>query len=217
MYIYLTHYINNFTPLYGGETAIAISDSNQISHGKSSNTKFLKFPNHTGTHVDFPRHFADTGKSINDYPPSFWKFTNIYIFTYPANCNEILSDQQIDPRQIPINTDFLIINTRFGKERNTDKYWNNNPGLSPELATALKKKCPGMKAIGIDAISVSGYQNRKLGRIAHKEFLINNDILLIEDMKLDNIEDKTITSVIALPLLIDNTDGAPITIIAEYE
>jgi arylformamidase len=213
--IYLSHYINNQTPLYGGEKAIEIETRSEISQGASSNTKFLKIPNHAGTHIDFPNHFSDLGKTINDYPASFWTFNNIQILNYPAQAEEIIDENVIRNLDIPSNTEFLIINTGFGKHRENDIYWNNNPGLAPLLAKAIKRRCPNLKVIGFDFISVSGYQNRLLGREAHKEFLLENDILLIEDMKLKGLQGKEIASITALPLMIDNIDGAPISIIAE--
>ena len=68
-----------------------------------------------------------------------------------------------------------------------------------------------------DFISLSSYQNRTLGRKSHKKFLIENDILIIEDMDLNYIKGKKIISISAFPLLIDQVDGSPITVIAEYE
>jgi kynurenine formamidase len=129
----------------------------------------------------------------------------------------MIDEALVENHDIPVDTEFLIINTSFGSYREEVAYWNNNPGLSPSLAAPLKTRCPNLKAVGFDFISVSSYQNRLLGREAHKAFLLANDILLIEDMKLDEIQNKAIKSVTALPLLIDKIDGGPITIIAEYE
>jgi kynurenine formamidase len=217
MTLFLSYYINKKTPLYGGEKAIFIEKRSEISKGASSNTKYIKMPNHTGTHIDFPNHFSDSGKIINDYPASFWKFQKVHVISYLVKIDEIIDESLIESYGIPDDTEFLILNTNFGNYREKTVYWNNNPGLSPNLAKALKSKCPDLKVVGFDFISVSSYQNRLLGREAHKTFLLENDILLIEDMKLDEIHDKNIKSITALPLLIDKIDGGPISIIAEYE
>jgi arylformamidase len=215
--IYLSYFLNEQTPLYGGEKVIEIKKRSEISQGASSNTEIIKFPNHSGTHIDFPKHFADSGKTINDYPSSFWQFENVHVISFPCKKDEIIKEDVLNINNIPRETDFIIINTGFGKNRTNDIYWNNNPGLSPSLAFALKKRCPNIKIVGFDFISVSSFQNRLLGREAHREFLVNHDILLIEDMKLDEIKQITINSITALPLLIDKTDGSPISIIANYE
>ena len=213
--IYLSYFINEQTPLYGGVKAIFIEKKGQISNGESSNTKYLKLPNHTGTHIDFPNHFSNKGKTINNYPASFWIFNRVHILSYNAKKEEIIDEKVLDLNAIPKETEFLIINTDFGKVRGTKEYWNNNPGLAPSLAKALKLQCDNLKVVGFDFISLSSYQNRMLGREAHKQFLIKNDILVVEDMKLDDIASKPIQSVTVLPLMIDQVDGVPVTIIAE--
>ena len=43
--------------------------------GDSCNTMHLSFPNHSGTHIDFPCHFDKDGKNLNDYPASFGNLT----------------------------------------------------------------------------------------------------------------------------------------------
>jgi len=216
-FTYLSYFTNEYTPLYGGEKGVFIEKRSQISKGASSNTKYLKLPNHSGTHIDFPNHFSDLGKTINEYPASFWHFNKVCMISFQANNDEIIDESIVNHFNIPKDTEFLILNTGFGENRDLDIYWNNNPGLSPNLAIALKSICPNLKIVGFDFISVSSYQNRILGREAHKEFLINNDILLIEDMKLNEIHNDTIKSITALPLLIDKIDGAPITVIAANE
>jgi len=217
MTLFLSYYINETTPLYGGEKAILVEKRSEISKGASSNTKYLKLPNHSGTHIDFPNHFSDAGKRINDYPASFWKFNRVHVIPYTAKNDEIIDEVLVKNYVIPVDTEFLIINTGFGNCREETAYWNNNPGLSPSLATPLKIRCPNLKAVGFDFISVSSFQNRLLGRAAHKAFLLDNDILLIEDMKLDELNEKKIKSITALPLMIDKIDGSPISIIAKYE
>ena len=216
MKTYLSYFINDDTPIYGGKKTTSIEESSSIARGDSSNTKILKFSNHTGTHIDFPNHFIEKGKTINSYNPDFWHFNHIYVLDYDAKDNEIINEKILSVK-IPSNTDFLILNTGFWKKRNLKEYWNNNPGLSPDFSNKLKKLCPNIKIIGFDFISLTSYQDRPLGRIAHKEFLGKNSILIIEDMKLDEIKKNKIKSINAYPLLIDNADGVPITIIAEYE
>ena len=216
-YLYLSYFISPETPIYGGEKAIYIEKRSEISKGDSSNTKYLKFPNHSGTHIDFPNHFSDSGKTINDYGPEFWHTERVHVINYEAKDEEIIDNKIFTDNFIPDHTEFLIIKTNFYKKRNKVEYWNNNPGLSPSLAKQLKDKCPNLRFVGFDFISLTSYQNRLLGRKSHVEFLIKNDILLIEDMDLSNMENKPINSITALPLLFDGLDGSPITIIASYE
>jgi arylformamidase len=215
-YSYLSYYIDEKTPLYGGEHAVFIDKRSQISKGASSNTKYLKLPNHTGTHIDFPHHFSDNGKKINDYNPEFWIFNNVFSINYEAKPEEIINEDKFSDVSIPHETDFLIINTSFGKYRGKEDYWKRNPGLAPELAVYIKDRCPDIKVVGFDFISVSSYQNRIIGREAHKKFLVEQDILLVEDMDLAGMRG-IIKRIYALPWQINLIDGSPLTILAEYE
>lgn len=212
---YLSFFINNQTPVYGGEEIIKISQRNSISKGDSANSKLVFLPNHTGTHIDFPKHFGDEGKTINDYTADFWFFNHPFLIDYEANKEEIISLEDL-LNEIPKTTDFLIVKTGFQKYRGTEVYWNNNPGIAPDLASRLKQHCPGLKVIGFDFISLSSYQNRIVGREAHKKFLLEEDILIIEDMDLQQAN-KTIKKLIVLPLMLDEADGCPVTVIAKYE
>jgi arylformamidase len=82
-----------------------------------------------------------------------------------------------------------------------------------------------VRAIGIDTISLTAFQNRPLGRQAHLAFLApeentnptglknNIPILIIEDMKLSGLK-KTPQEVWVSPLLIHGADGVPVTVTA---
>lgn len=173
----------------------------------------MKFPSHSGTHIDFPKHFSDEGKTSNDYSADFWIFNNPFLLYYKANKNEIIDLNNL-LHLIPSSTDFLIIKTGFHKCRNSVDYWKNNPGLDPELAPRLKSTCPNLKVIGFDFISISSFSNREMGRIAHRKFLVENEILVIEDMSLIEASNK-IEKVYCFPLLINGIDGCPVTVIGE--
>lgn len=214
-YRYLSFFIDNDTPQYGGDKSINIKQRSSILNGDSSNSKLLELPNHVGTHIDFPKHFGPSGKTINDYPASFWIFNHPYILNYSAKPDEIIELSGLI-EEIPEVTDILIIKTGFQTYRGLEKYWKNNPGLSPELAQLLKKRCNGLRIIGFDFISLSSYQNREVGRIAHRKFLLENNLLIIEDMNLADFSDK-VNKIIVLPLMINKADGSPVTIIARHD
>ena len=91
---------------------------------------------------------------------------------------------------------------------------DNYPGFAPILANKLREKFPNLKVIGMDFISLTSYQNRELGREAHRMFLGGDrPILLVEDMDLSKIMNSP-KSISCLPLLINGLDGSPVTIIA---
>lgn len=212
-YAYLSHFISPYTPLYGGATGINIKPDKQIHKGDSCNTLHCSFPNHISTHVDFPRHFSDEGKSLEDYQPEDWVFNLVTLIDYSASPGEIISLEKFLGK-IPTETDLLLLRTGFQKKRGQETYWKENPGIAPESAEHLRRHSPSIRALGLDFISVSSFTNRALGREAHKRFLVDYDILLIEDMNLENITGE-IKKVMGFPLLVQDADGVPVTMVAE--
>jgi len=72
---------------------------------------------------------------------------------------------------------------------------------------------------GIDWISISPYQDRELGREAHRVFLDqkgrNNPVLLIEDIDLSG-NFKKLKEVWVSPLRVERVDSAPCTVIGDF-
>lgn len=212
--VFLSYFLDSETPLYGGSKGVIIIKERSIENGDSANTKFVKFNNHSGTHIDFPNHFFKEGNTSNYYDANFWQFKKVFLINFKVEKNEIINLTNELLANLPNDLDFLIIKTGFGKFRNTEDYWKNNPGISPETGILLKELFPNLKIIGFDFISLTSFQNRELGRLAHKSFLGGEKpILIIEDMNLTEIQDSP-KSLICLPIMLSEVDGAPVTIIA---
>ena len=73
----LSYYLSSNTPLYGNSDGINFVPEKQIRNNDSCNTMNVSFPNHSGTHIDFPYHFNPAGKTINDYPAEYWQFDHV--------------------------------------------------------------------------------------------------------------------------------------------
>lgn len=216
---YLSYLISEKTPLYGNATGINLLHNKKIINGDSCNTMNLNFPNHSGTHIDFPYHFNSDGKTLNHYPATYWLFNNVKIIDLSGkvdDCQIIGPEYFADLNNLLV--DLLIIKTGYGAYRGTDRYTLTPPGLSAKLAPFLRKNFPRLRCIGMDLISISSYSNREEGRKAHHAFLNPEEgepILLIEDMKLD--VKGAISKVIVAPLRIEHADGVPVTVFAEIK
>lgn len=216
-FISLSHTITGNTKGYGGEYGLEIFHKRNISNGDSSNNSEFKLNSHLGTHIDFPYHFSENGKKLKDYDIDFFIFDEVEIIELP----NLQADTIIDSEYFNINNknaELLLLKTDFGNYRDNDIYWKNNPGISPCVYDFLKDKMKNLRVIGFDFISISPYQNRELGREAHKKFLASDEpILLIEDMKLNHINRKTnFKKVIVSPLNIAELEASPCTIIGEF-
>jgi kynurenine formamidase len=213
-YIWLSHVIENATPLYGGQKdAIRIEPDKSMAAGDSCNTSTIRMPAHAGTHVDAPRHFVAAGEAIDEISAKTWVFQYPAVVTLEVSPGQIITPEDIGAAQLPQETDICLFKTAFEDYRNSDIYWEKGPGIAPEMAAFLLGRCPDLRAIGMDFISISSLQARETGREAHRTFL-GKDILIIEDMKLGEIVDeRVLNEVICLPLRIFKGDGAPCSVI----
>ncbi len=213
-YVWLSHIIDNETPLYGGQkNGVRIEPDKSIEVGDSCNTSTVSMPVHAGTHVDAPRHFVGNGKTIDAVLAETWVFKNPAVVRVAVSPGQIIQPEDINTEQLRERTDVCLFNTGFEQHRREDTYWEKGPGIAPSVADLLLTRCPGLKAIGMDFISISSLTDRDTGREAHRAFL-GNEILIIEDMKLAEItDDQVLKEVICLPLRIAGGDGAPCTIL----
>lgn len=213
-FILLSYILSDQLCAYGNGRRLSVTQLRSIENGDSSNNSLVELPSHFGTHIDFPKHFISTGKSINSYKISSFIFEKIQIINLNVRdiYNGMITIQSLKAADSDIEVDLLLFNTGYYKIRDTDDYWNNNPGFAPELAGHLKAQYPNLRAIGFDTISLSGFQSREIGRIAHREFL-SRDILIIEDMDFSSIGRNRLDKVIVAPLWVKNAEGTPVTVI----
>jgi kynurenine formamidase len=142
--IFLSYFLNEATPVYGGEKNIfVVQKTRQIIQGDNSNNMHLSFPNHIGTHIDFPYHFSINGKTCSDYPASFWIFKKIgflecSIEAIEAKCSSL-----------PNDIEMLILKTGFGEKRARREYWANQPVIPSSLAAFLKVEFPSLRLFGL--------------------------------------------------------------------
>lgn len=212
----LSHELTPDGPFYGGYDSFQREFALQIKNGDGCNQQSWSMNNHVGTHVDCPRHFSLDGKQVWDYKPNEWLFDNVLLLELDIEKEEIISLDKFrkDFEEIPTSVNALLIKTNFEEFRGQKEYWNNNPGLSPELGEWIRKEKPNLKIIGFDFISITSYQNRSLGRIAHKAFLAPTEnsegLRVIEDMKLSELKSSP-NKLIVSPMMIQ-ADGSPVTV-----
>jgi arylformamidase len=205
---FLSYFLDASTPAYGGEQGcVQLESIRQISLGDNSNNSRISFPMHIGSHIDFPFHFKSNGKKSDDYPASFWVFNEVAFIT----CNIEELPWKLD--NISEDTEILLFKTGFGQYRHEEKYWKEQPVIPSSYASMFKKKLPKLRVFGFDMISLTSKLDRAEGKKAHEAFLIDNDILILEDLNLVPLHQKPETVIIA-PLLVRNVDGTPCSVFA---
>ncbi len=208
--IYLSHFIDESTPVYGGaENTIQLKQTRSIDRGDTSNNLEFSFPAHCCTHIDFPLHFSSNGKSCSDYPAGFWLFNRVGFLECPVS--EI--DNRLDT--LAGDIELLIVKTGFGSNRDERIYWEQQPVIPAALAGTLRLKFPALRVFGFDLISLTSKLDREEGKKAHQLFLLENNILVLEDMDLSKLMHTPVKAIVA-PLLVKKADGVPCNVIAYF-
>lgn len=213
---FLSYELSDSISGYGNGAQIKVEKARQMCCGDTSNNTEFWMPTHFGTHMDYPFHFSMEGKTGSNYNAESFVFSKIAFqeLDLRKRENKLIGADDISPNH-DSDADILIIKTFYSEERSSDIYWENGPGFAPETASRLKEIMPNLKAIAFDSISLTNFQNRELGRVAHKAFLMENDLLIIEDVNLSNISNETsFEEIIIAPLRFKDADGAPVTIMA---
>jgi kynurenine formamidase len=220
-YRILSYQIDENTPIYGSTPKPTINPYRKISKGDGSNSCIITIHNHTGTHVDAPRHFIPGGKAISDYSFVDLIFNNPLLIECPTEPGKLIELEDIPTQELE-GVDCLLLHTGFGRLRDRDKeiYRTQNPGISPEVISWLRKEYPAIRCICIDSISISSFMHRERGREAHTVAFIRREgfgepLLLIEDMNLNTVSGNfQLRKVVVIPWQISGVDSAPCIVLA---
>jgi kynurenine formamidase len=222
-YITLSYALEETSPVHIGLKEPEMVHNNQIIDGKGYNTYLINVENHSGTHVDAPGHFVEGGKIISEYQPDELVFNNPLIVDIPKGPNELVKIWDISKMDFN-DADCILFRTGFEKFHSDDpeEYLTQNPGMSPEVIYFIRKNLKNVRCIGIDCVSMSSYQNPKSGEEVHvnafkksKDF--GEPLLLVEDMKLSNVQNEDLESIIVVPWQIKGIDSAPCTVLAKVK
>jgi kynurenine formamidase len=217
MILNLSYPLNESAFGYGNGERFHLKKERDMCCGDTSNNSSFKMPTHYGTHIDFPFHFSSEGKNSSAYPIEYFIFNKVEVIELSDSNIEsyLIRNKHLNLTNKNSEAELLIIKTGFCNKRTSSAYWEYGLGFHRETAGFLKNYFPNLRAIAFDLISLNSFQNREEGRAAHKEFLITNDVLIIEEVDLRKVTASTqIKQAIVAPLNIENADGAPVTIIA---
>ena len=175
-FILLSHVLRQDSPSYGNRDKVIIRVNSSMKAGDTANSSCLILSNnHIGTHIDVPHHFSIEGKKTTDYPIGDYVFDVCYVVDIPKSDACLIGIADFETADIRDDVELLLIRTGYEEVRNEDSYWNDNPGLAPELASYLRNRFPNLRCVGFDFISVTSWKHGAEGKISHKEFLAPDD------------------------------------------
>ncbi|PWA68171.1 cyclase [Artemisia annua] len=208
----ITHRITSLTP--SGITVNGIGDGylqlyDSMKNGSDYNFSIIKLPAHAGTHVDAPGHFYE-----NYFEEGFdIDSLDLEVLNGPALLVDVPRDKNITAEvmkslNIPKGVKRVLFRTL-----NTDRqlmrqkqFITNYVGFMKDGAQWLKDNTD-IKLVGTDYLSVAAYDDLKS---AHLVFLESREIILVEGLKLEDVE-AGLYNVHCLPLRLKQREHVKIT------
>lgn len=186
MLIDITQEINENTFVYPNDPKTKIEAFYNFKNDDFRLTK-LEIGLHTSTHIDFPSHFLKQGKTSSD-------FHDINYFIGKV----LIVDLHNFPKDLNMEIDSIFIKTQNPKNSFLKKY----NSISKEQLNFLINH--NIKFIGTDFYTIEPYDSENFS--FHKNLLKNN-ILIIENLKLSNINDG-IYNYFVFPMKIEKVEAS---------
>jgi arylformamidase len=200
MHIYdITLPLSAELPCYPGDFPVVIAPWTRIADGDSANVSRLTLGTHSGTHIDPPLHFNDSGTSVDEIPLGLLigKALVLEIRGVPLIGRKDLEHLLVrGVERLLLKTD----NSELWKQR---EFCRDFAALSVDGARYLLEV--GVRLIGIDYLSIESMEGD--GEV-HRT-LLDNGILILEGLNLAEVEPGEY-ELICLPLKVKGGDGAPV-------
>lgn len=189
-------------PVYPGDPPVALEPRAQIAKGDPANVCYCGMGTHTGTHVDAPFHFIETGRKLHEIPLNLL-IGRVRVVEVTARKIDVETLARLDLGE-HIRVLFKTRNSQlWGQETFNPDY----VFITPEAAAKLV--ADGIKLVGIDYLSVEEYGSTTFA--THIE-LLSNGVVILEGLDLRAV-DAGDYELVCLPLKLMDSDGAPARVI----
>ena len=199
----ITRRISNASPNWPGDTPVQYRQTSLIKEGSSVNVAAVRFSTHTGTHVDAPWHYVDTGLKLHEVPLETWVGSCVVVDVSGAS---ILNAALLEGVDLTGVTKVLFHTGQPNVWPEFPQVWANiDPDLPPYLAAH------GVNLIGTDAPSADTLISKDLpGHAA----LASSNVYIVESLALGGVPAGRYR-LVCLPLNLEGADGAPARAILE--
>lgn len=204
----LLRYIDITMPLklgmvtYPGDPAVDFKTVLSISNGAAVNLTQYSFGSHSGTHFDPPYHTLSDGKTADAFAADYF-IGRAKVFEFLEGDIDLKNLRHLHIEK----TDMVLFKTR-STNMNEKDFDSDHAAITPSAAEYLVQK--HVHAVGIDYLSV----DRHDAALAAHTILLRAGIPIIEGLNLSDAQ-PGIYKMIAMFMLIENSDGAPIRAILE--
>jgi len=209
----LTHKIKENMPVYPGTEPPHLVTANTYEKDGFKETLITMF-SHTGTHMDPPSHLFPDRTALDQFPVSQFVGRALVI-----NCTDLSSGSSITMEQLlpygdkAKKADYLLFCLGWDKRWGQEDYFGDYPCIDDDVLEFILST--NKKGIGFDVIGVDPIADSSLPR--HKKLFREQDIVNIENLANLELCGNELFWFFALPLFLDQCDGAPIRAIAFWE
>ena len=186
--------------VYPGNPAIRIEPHSELSKGASSNCSAISFGSHTATHVDAPKHFFDSGSTVDRLP--------LQALLGPARV--IAFDDSVMSVTKPLleqanlkGVERVLIRTRNSGTLQTSPFRPDFTYVAPDGAEYLASI--GVKLVGVDYLSVEQFRS---GHHKTHRTLLERGVVIVEGLDFSHVTPGDY-NFYCLPLRLEGLDGAP--------
>lgn len=205
VYVDLSHNIADGDRPYPGDPPTVVRQWSFLD-SDHFRLKQVSLGSHSSTHMDSPSHLIAEGKTLDTYEASSF-FHKAFVLDVKG-VPHIGKDQV---RMIPSGVTAALFYTGWQDRWNTELYFSDPPLLTEEAATLLAER--GIRLFGFDSLSCDAMTSVSLP-IHH--LIFSYDGLILENLNnLDRVVGRLV-SLVALPLLLKDSDGSPTRVVASY-
>jgi kynurenine formamidase len=211
----LTHTLEPGMPAWPTQARYGSMVYESYDQGDEALHSMIVMSEHTGTHIDAPRHFFKGGISVDELPLSSFMGRGVKIdaaFVEPRGCLGLDTVKHFEDTHGEIKKGDIVM-FRFGwddkyrVQPDSGEYLRDWPGLGPDAAEYLAGR--DVKAVGCDALALDPYGS---SNPCH-HILLGKNIPILENI--DNLSLVPVFSyVVGLPNKFKGGSGSPIRLIA---
>jgi len=192
-------------PVWPSDPPLKLTGKAHVPPGKDYTIRVtsIEMGSHTGTHIDAPCHFIEGGRSLSEIPLD-WLIGPAVVCHIPG-ARSITRDSLENLEWAGVER--VLFKTDNSGHWNDGRFYEEFVYLEPEAGEFLVSR--GIRVVGIDSLSIDRYRSRN--HPTHFA-LLAHDVVIIEGLNLRGIEPGRY-HMMALPLNLQNADGAPTRVI----
>lgn len=202
------------TVVWEGDPLPGVQRVQSLDSGDSYNLTRLDISAHTATHVDAPLHFIPGGAAVDSLPLDVLAGP-AWVAAIPVNRDITAAD--LEAAAIPPGVTRLLLKTGSDPEVRPPGapggFQTRFAGLALDAAEWCIRR--GVRLVGIDTISIEGYDSIMDGSRVHVA-LLGAGVVIVENLELSAVP-PGVYRLMCLPLKIAGADGAPARAILESE